>query len=123
MQAEHDTRGFSEVPSPDEALAEQVRKQNRDQGIGPRGYYGTRSREVLLRGPEYENAARPAQPAAASSARLTAQQEESVHYHPVSAAPAGFHSAPPPQASYGYSQPMLSSRQGVMGPDGVMRYS
>lgn len=54
VQAEHDTRGFSEVPSPDEALAEQIRKQNQMNGVGPRHEYaGTRSHE-LLQGPGYD---------------------------------------------------------------------
>lgn len=63
VQAEHDTRGFSEVPSPDEALAEQIRKQNQMRGIGPRTDYaeGTRSREAFLGrpGPAYQMSTRP----------------------------------------------------------------
>jgi hypothetical protein len=59
VQAEHDTRGFTEVPSPDEALAEQIRKQNQMNGINPRPEYaGTRSQE-LLRGPGYNLVSRP----------------------------------------------------------------
>ena len=59
VQAEHDTRGFTDVPSPDEALAEQVRRQNAASGFVPRHEYrferqeyvgGTRSREMLLQG-------------------------------------------------------------------------
>ena len=51
VQAEHDTRGFTDVPSPDEAVAEQIRKQNAA-GNGTRRDYasGTRSREVILKG-------------------------------------------------------------------------
>ena len=56
VQAEHDTRGFTDVPSPDEAVAEQIRRQNAaGNGTGrenQRREYasGTRSREVLLKG-------------------------------------------------------------------------
>ena len=49
VQAEHDTRGFSGMPSPDEAVAEQVRKQN----LQTRAYaQGTRSHQRLLDGSE-----------------------------------------------------------------------
>ena len=55
VQAEHDTRGFTAVPSPDEGLAEQVRRQNQLSGTGPQrensAYaQSTRSRERLLQG-------------------------------------------------------------------------
>ena len=56
VQAEHDTRGFTDVPSPDEAVAEQIRRQNaagngtRRQSERREDASGTRSREVLLKG-------------------------------------------------------------------------
>jgi len=45
VQAEHDTRGFTEVPSPDEAVAEQVRRSK----FGPDAHpaSGTRSSALL----------------------------------------------------------------------------
>ncbi len=48
VQAEHDTRGFTEVPSPDEAVAEQVRKSKFDK-FGPDSHQasGTRSSALL----------------------------------------------------------------------------
>ena len=56
VQAEHDTRGFSGIPSPDEAVAEQVRKQNLQTGVFARGEHlyaqGTRSHRRLLDGNE-----------------------------------------------------------------------
>ena len=56
VQAEHDTRGFSGMPSPDEAVAEQVRKQNLQTGVFARGEHlcaqGTRSHQRLLDGSE-----------------------------------------------------------------------
>lgn len=86
-----------------------------------RGYYGTRSREVLLRGPEHEYAARPAQPSAASARYYSAQPAESVYFNPV--APTGYQYAPAPPSQAPDNQPMPSSRsKGFMGPDGVKRY-
>ena len=57
VQAEHDTRGFTEVPSPDEAVAEQVRRSK----FGPDSHQasGTRS-SALLHAPVLISACAPA---------------------------------------------------------------
>jgi len=79
VQAEHDTRGFSDLPSPDEALAEQVRKQNMERGAGPRNEFSqsTRSREILLRS-TYDIDVRPMQPAASVSYTVPHSQYQST---------------------------------------------
>jgi len=80
VQAEHDTRGFSDLPSPDEALAEQVRKQNMERGAGPRNEFtqSTRSREVLLRSSYDIDVHPPMQPAASVSYTVPPSQYQST---------------------------------------------
>lgn len=57
VQAEHDTRGFTEVPSPDEAVAEQVRRSKLEPDSHPAS--GTRS-SALLHAPVLISAYAPA---------------------------------------------------------------
>lgn len=142
VQAEHDTRGFSDLPSPDEALAEQIRKQNQGRGIGPRNEMayaeGTRSREILLRGNDSAYVRPPVQPPAAGRSREVYQQQGYYNARPEASSArvqyasgvTGYETTgnyPP-----GYQRVSIQGQTsvndgrrtsaGVVGPDGVIRY-